>query len=314
MKAKINRGVLAGGIDSHTFHSFEALKYWVEQFGRDNLYNVVEMYQGCGTKGAEEYRSLCKKFGLKTIYIPGVPLKLQNLDLSSTNEEVRCKAVQAVQKGIDDAYAFGAFKCLLICGGPVQQNADEQECYQRLFQSLCEIFQYVKEEEGEYGYSMRIGMEPFSREREPYFFLGPTDLTLRLLKKLEELGYCLEITYDLAHYYLLEEDVVESFRKLMPYITHIHLSNCVMGHPENPLEGDKHPLFGVPDSCVDEEVLNWWMQAVVKSGFFEQKEEVTISYEVITGKDQIPMEVYKESNEVYERVLKNADLLGKRGA
>ncbi len=307
MGKKVKTGVLLGALDNSTFKDGKKLIGLAKKIAEDRKYNSFEFYIKDASEIGEKYKSICREYQMETIFIPGVPLKLLGLDLSSTDETIRAAAEKTVIESLRCAFDLKASVSTIICGGPYKGDEDEKR-YNNLMKSLKNIFAARDELSTFYNMTMEIEAEPFSTKRDPFFFWGNTDLTQRIISELEGEGYHLRICYDMAHFCLLEENLLDSFKMLMPYIYHIHLSNCVMDDPLNKLYGDKHPMFGVEGSRIGERELIDFLTGVKKLGFFEDNKDITISYEVITGQGQEPLYIYEEENKIFFRVLKEIGL------
>lgn len=304
---KVKTGVLLGALDNSTFKDGRKLLRWAEKIAKEGKYNSFEIFINDISEMCEAYRSICRASQMETIFIPGVPLKLLGLDLSSTDEAVRSVAEKEVIDGIRSAFELNAGVSTIICGGPYNGDEDEKR-YHNLIKSLKNIFAARDKLSEQYNTTMEIEAEPFSVNRDPFFFWGQTDMTKRIISELEAEGHHLRICFDMAHFCLLEENLLESFQILMPYIYHIHLSNCVMDDPTNKLYGDKHPMFGVKGSRIGEKELVDFLTGIKELGFFDDNKDITISYEVITGQGQDPLYVYEEENKIFFHVLKETGL------
>lgn len=108
--------------------------------------------------------------------------------------------------------------------------------------SLCEIFEFIKDNK----LNIRLAIEPLDQFAHKKNVIGSLDFTLRLIKKLESLGYNENnfiLTFDTAHVALNEDDFEETIMKLSKYIYKLHFADAVLDKNQKEY-GDYHMNFG----------------------------------------------------------------------
>ena len=93
----------------------------------------------------------------------------------------------------------------------------------------------------------------------------------------------------MAHIPLMRETMESAVRGAAETISHIHLGNNIVSNPKNPMYGDKHVPFGVPESAYAESDVAILLKLLKENGYL-QKEPCTVSFEVrpkegVSGRD-----------------------------
>jgi sugar phosphate isomerase/epimerase len=117
----------------------------------------------------------------------------------------------------------------------------------------CDAYIRSIEEAAEYaekrGYAINLLLEPGDSKVQSFQMLGPTELVVETTKRIRANYRNYALTMDVAHIREDGEDVMSSLKQTLPWCSHIHLCNCVMDDPANPLYGDKHVDFDCPGAC-----------------------------------------------------------------
>lgn len=109
-----------------------------------------------------------------------------------------------------------------------------------LWGQACKSFEEIGTGIG--GNGPEITLEFFNDEGEPELAVGKVPFVRKLYEQTQGCG--IGITFDTSHVAQMGTDVETSFASLAPWIRHLHLANSVSANRNNPLFGDKHPLFG----------------------------------------------------------------------
>jgi len=162
-------------------------------------------------------------------------LQKKGLSLCDVDGRDRDIAVGAVLEQLDLAADCSASSIGLWSGpdpGP-ELRKDATSSFIRSLRMIC------REAEG---HGLRIVVEPFDREAHKKGLIGPSAELADVIWTLE--GACCAC-WDVGHLVLGGEDPLRSFRNLRPYVSHLHLSNCILD-PAHPDFGDRHLPPGEP--------------------------------------------------------------------
>jgi sugar phosphate isomerase/epimerase len=122
-------------------------------------------------------------------------------------------------------------------------------------------------------------LEPFDREFDRRFLLGPTTECVALIESMRPENDNLYVQLDLAHIPLMGERFDEAVYACGRYIGHVHLGNCVMKDRADPFWGDKHPPIGYPGGEIDNAALAAALRCLRKSGYLNPQHRGSISIE-----------------------------------
>lgn len=207
----------------------------IEKIYREKVFQCVEIYFE-GTKEEEqEIKSSLSGVGLTAVYLGGLPIKRDGIDLSAEEEEKRKNSVLICKKHIDHAISMGCKK-MVVASGPIWKvNRNSEKVVEQMRRSLEELDFYCM------GSNLQISLEPFPVKTPPCMAIGGNEIVKNIFKgsNFRNIG----ITFDTSHFIQLGEDLEESFGSLKPWIHHLHLANCVMKDTSSALYGDQHPLF-----------------------------------------------------------------------
>lgn len=154
------------------------------------------------------------------------------INLNSTDNEVRTKAIELVKKEIDLASRRG-IRRLGVCSGPDPGPEGRSEEKALLAESLEEICKYAAER------GVGIFLENFDRDWDRKLLMGPTAESVDVVERVRRNCSNLSIMWDLSHAPLLGEtpEVLDSARDVLG---HIHIG-CAKKVGEKYL--DTHPVF-----------------------------------------------------------------------
>ena len=140
-------------------------------------------------------------------------------------------------------------------------------------------------------------MEPIDYDVDKCFLLGRLEACCECVRKWQENGLNLGILLDMGHIPLLHETLQSAVEKTAPLLRHIHLGNCILKNPENPLYGDKHPGWGAIDGEYDESHGVEYIRQLYRAGYFHRGAPQTVSFEMrpLPGMDAEETLVYLNS-------------------
>lgn len=234
----MKKGICLTAVYPQAMYDCGILKELLEKVADQGIFNCVEFYFE-GTAGEEEeIRKLLEKRNLCSVFLAGFPMKRDGVDITSPEERIRRKSVEFCRRMYERCQGLGAGK-MLIVSGPAWKEKDGQALMGQACKSLEEIGTGIG------GDGPEITLEFFNEEGEPELAVGKVPFVRTLYEQTQGCG--IGITFDTSHVAQMGADVKTSFASLAPWIRHLHLANSVSVNRNNPLYGDKHPLFGVKD-------------------------------------------------------------------
>ena len=268
----------------HFLNAIRALKNY-------DIDSIEFYYKGNDRKTIKEYLIF---HNIKTIYLGAMAAKQKNLNLSSTNKELREESVQEMKKCIDDAYFYGS-KSLLINSGRSPDNREDEIAYEYLKKSLEELLKYIDVSAKDY--KLNLTLEPGDTRVDSFSLIGNTDLAIKLVREIREKYKNFGLTMDTSHLRQLNEKPLNSIKKAFPYCNHIHLANCIVKDKTSNLYGDKHPEFGIEGGEISVEELKNILEAIKE---IYEGSELMVGLEIICRKED-----YKEEINYFKNIMKN---------
>lgn len=203
----------------------------------------------------------------------GQPLLLTTgLNINHLDPFERQKAINALKKGIDEAYEINA-KGFSFLAGHYQEETKEQS-FEALISSTRELCQYAATKG-----NMPILCEVFDYDIDKKSLIGPVNLVRRyadiITKEFDNFG----LMVDCSHIPMLHETFEENLLPIKEYIKHAHMGNTVI-KPGCPGYGDLHPRFGFPNSENNVKELAEYLQILLNIGFLSKEKRPIVSFEV----------------------------------
>ena len=180
----------------------------------------------------------------KSYAVLGLMLDKFSLGSLADNEQAIARMLLADQ--IEVAAASGAASFAFASGLDVAQP--DRPAARAKFAELCVwLCRQLKQ------HGMIALLEPFDRDVDRKYLLGPTRECVELIESLAPEVDNLKIQLDMAHVALMGESFDKSIRAAADpgYLAHVHLGNCVKGDRADPLFGDRHPPIGYPGGEID---------------------------------------------------------------
>ena len=205
-------------------------------------FGFFERVQTVGIPYPAERRGIAdyvKREGKPLTYTLARVLNDNDLNLSGLDDALRRKSVAKVAEYLDNACEAGASTVALI-SGPVPGDGNRSRALVQLELSMHEIIV----ESGKYE-NLKIVIEPLDIDAHKKNTLGTTPEAVQLCEILAGQGACLSLCMDTAHVLLNRETLIDALRIAKPYLSELHLCNCVTD-PAKPFFGDQHIPFGPP--------------------------------------------------------------------
>lgn len=234
----------------------------IERVKNLELFQCVEIY----FEGTEEEKMAVRRAlndaGLTAVYLGGLPIKRDGIDLSSESENRRQKSVEACKRHMEHAVHLGCSKIVIASGPDWKKDGCQAKITEQMRKSLEELDLYCEDS------GLQICLEPFPVITEPWLAVGGSRLVRDIFQgsAFGQVG----ITFDTSHFSQLGEDLEESFRLLKPWVCHVHLANCVMQDKTSPLYGDKHPLFSQEGGDLRLERVRSYYQKLLRERMLEK--------------------------------------------
>jgi sugar phosphate isomerase/epimerase len=127
---------------------------------------------------------------------------------------------------------------------------------------------------------LRIEVETFDYDIDKCSLLGPHDLAARVAAAIRRDHSNFGILIDQSHFPLQHLTIDDAVDPVLPYLTHVHIGNCVMGNKEMPAYGDQHPRYGIEHGMNDVPELTAFLGKLLEAGFLNASDPPIVSFEV----------------------------------
>ncbi|MFW6281785.1 MAG: sugar phosphate isomerase/epimerase family protein [bacterium] len=240
----------------------------------DDFFQAVEITWIKDQKQKEKVKKMLKTSHMKVYYGAQPRLLTQDLDLNSSSEEERKKAVATIKEGVDEAVELGAEAIAFLSGKNV--TADKRkEATDRLIASINEICQYAKEKDEDLG----VTLEVFDYDIDKKALVGPAEIAREVAQEVRKDHNNFGLMADLSHLPLLHEGPEASLLPIKEYLVHVHIGNCILDE-SHPAYGDSHPRFGLKAGENDTEEVIEFLKVLMDIGYLDGREAKTVSFEV----------------------------------
>ena len=251
-----------------------------ERIAEEGFFRNVEI--GDVADGGDRRRigEIIRDGGLSLSYWLTLPLAVEQLNLSSTDESLRTKSVERVTALMEHAAECGA-KRLGLTSGPDPGGDLRAPATEQLYRSFGELCPAADRSGG-----MDVMLEPLDRQAHKNALLGPmpesVDFIGRIRRDHSNIGIC----WDAAHMALCGEDLGESLTMARDIIFQIHLSNAVLDRAD-PAFGDNHMQIGRPGFLTLDGISQLLRQGT-RIGLFGNNGGVRVAVEVRTAEGGDP--------------------------
>lgn len=236
---------------------------------------------------------------MDAIFLGGLPCVREGHFLNASGT-TRTAAVDFVKTLIDQAAEFDAL-ALLVLSGPDPGGAERESSRLNLLTSLRELAVYAHDVSPD----LRLRVEHADRSTHRHQLIGPTTEALQLLEALAADGIAVDLNLDLSHILQLGESPQETLQMTRTVCRHLHLSNCILADPSNPLFGDCHPPFAYPGSEVGRSELVRVIRSLESQGYLTDPEMV-IGVEVVPLPLSDPWETLDQAVEFVNQAFADA--------
>jgi sugar phosphate isomerase/epimerase len=237
----------------------------------DTAFGAVEIAPPKDPVIRAKARDLLAASQLQVVYLPILPIIIEGLGIADEDAGKRKAALDKLKSLLDEAIEFNA-PMAMVTGPKDPGIAGREAATARLIEDLRELCDYADAKAK--GRRLFITLENFDRDIEKKRLIGPTVEAAALADAVDRGNFGL--TIDLSHLPLISETPAHALKAAGRHLIHAHIGNCVVDHPESPLQGDFHPRFGHPLGCNDlPEVIeyleqlnavNFWYNAKARLG------------------------------------------------
>lgn len=261
----------------------------------DEDFEAVELTTNFDPREVATIDALVRGTGYRLVLSGGSIFLKEGWDLSSPDAEVRQRAQAKVKEMFESAASLGA-DAILVFSGPDVGEELRPAAMDAFQSSIVTLSDYAGQRHGPD--APQIQIETFDRDLAVRRLVGPSGEAAQLMASVKRDGGGAGLTIDLSHIHQQGENPEAVPDKLGEFLTHVHLSNCVIDDPQHRLYGDQHPPFGWPGSRVGRVELARFLKALERSGFFGRSfrgERPIISLEVKPPPGANPYQVLAEA-------------------
>lgn len=237
----------------------------------DTTFGAVEIAPPKDPAVRAKARDLLAQSQLQVVYLPILPIIIEGLGIADEDAGKRQAALDKLKSLLDEAIEFNA-PMAMVTGPKDPGPAGREAATARLVEDLQALCDYADAKSKQR--RLFITLENFDRDIEKKRLIGPTVEAAALADAVDRSNFGL--TIDLSHLPLINETPAHALQTAGRHLIHAHIGNCVIDHPESPLQGDFHPRFGHPLGCNDlPEVIefltqlnavNYWQNAKARLG------------------------------------------------
>ncbi|MBF0696572.1 sugar phosphate isomerase/epimerase family protein [Actinomyces bowdenii] len=270
----------------------------VAEIVEDEFFDEIEITRVNDQAERDAVKGLLASSGM-TVGFGAQPYILKGkLDLNSTNEEERSKAVDTLKSAIDQAYEVGAGK-LGFLSGPRPPAQDRERALELLADSIIELGRYAKSKG-----DLVLSLETFDDSTDKKALIGTNRLACELAYEVRKAIPDFGLMVDLSHLPMQGETIRQALSATEEFINHAHIGNCVIRDTQDPAYGDLHPHFGHPKGENNVPQVRDFLRGLLDIGYLREDapERNVVAFEVQPLGDQRAAVIIAEA----KRVLREA--------
>lgn len=259
----------------------------IKKIAADPFFSLIEIAHIEDENIREEVNKILTAANIRVSFGAHPAIFGGRLNINSTDDEVRGKSVDILEKLIDEAYQMDAESFVFVSGPRSEKDSMESQL-EMIKLSINKLCSYNQKKAEEYGKKpMDMILETFDhRTFAKNRLIGPTDISVRLARSIREEFKDFGLLLDLSHLPILGEDYKDSLVKAKEYIKHIHIGNCILKDKEHAAYGDEHPRFCIKQGEIFIAELAGFLKTLNEIGYLSNPKN-TISFEVkpLAGED-----------------------------
>lgn len=270
----------------------------VAEIVEDEFFDEIEITRVNDQAERDAVKGLLASSGM-TVGFGAQPYILKGkLDLNSTDEEERSKAVDTLKSAIDQAYEVGAGK-LGFLSGPRPPAQDRERALELLADSIIELGRYAKSKG-----DLVLSLETFDDSTDKKALIGTNRLACELAYEVRKAIPDFGLMVDLSHLPMQGETIRQALSATEEFINHAHIGNCVIRDTQDPAYGDLHPHFGHPKGENSVPQVRDFLRGLLDIGYLREDapERNVVAFEVQPLGDQRAAVIIAEA----KRVLREA--------
>ena len=246
-----------------------------------------------GSKRSKEEISLLRSSGKVINYNIGDRSGEEAMFYTTSDSKALAETKDKLRREIEAAVESGCSKIVMGSGDDYPEARNDAK------KRLRDLFFEVKEM---IPCDVILTLEPADRNVDKHYLFGPIDETTEFVKSLKDDGFSnLGILIDMSHLPLIGSSIDEAIKISAPYLEHIHLGNCIVKNPNNPMFGDKHVPWGFPESEYDRKDVDKIMAVLANYGYI--KDKCTISFEMLPIEGKTGLESLREFIKIFDAAL-----------
>lgn len=209
--------------------------------------------------------------GKRVVYTTPLLHAVRGADPSSPDPAQRRAALRLALEHLDLARAFGAQQLTVVSG--FDPGAAARPEHLRAFaEFLCAVCAEAA--------PLPVAIEPMDRTIDKRAVVGPTSDAAAVIDRVRAEGHAnAGLLIDTGHLPLMGETIQQALEATGDRLQHVHLANCLLRDPSDPLYGDKHPPFEYPGGELGRAELNGLIAALDEFGWFHRPQP-TLSFEI----------------------------------
>lgn len=259
----------------------------------DVAFGAVEIAPPKDPAVRKQARDLLAASKLTVVYLPVLPILLEDLGIGSADADKRAFAMARLRGLLDEAIEFDAPMAMIMAPRDVAV-AERPAALERFWADVQALCDYADAQATRT--RLNITLENFDRDVEKKRLIGPSVEAAAFADSVDRANFGL--TIDLSHLPMLRETPAQALRAAGRHLIHAHIGNCVIDHPQSKLFGDFHPRFGHPEGVNDlPEVIEFLKQLNAVDFFAKARQRLGCT-------PVVSMEI-RQSDESSEAVLAN---------
>lgn len=267
----------------------------IKKIAEDEFFTAIEIGWIKDKSERERVKKLLATSHLSVAYGAQPRLLTQGLNLNSSDNAERKKAIDEIKQAIDEAEFLGA-KSIAILSGKRPTSLEEIEEGKKIFtEVLFELCEYAQNK------GLNFTLEVFDFDVDKCALIGTSEEAGHLAKNIRKHFENFGLMMDLSHLPLVRERAYLALHNVADYLSHAHLGNCVVKDKSHPAYGDMHPRFGCEGGENDVSQVVDFLQALFEVGFLSEhkNEPPIVSFEVKPIGEEEPEVVIANAKRVF---------------
>lgn len=252
-------------------HPAENVADSIRRFAQDAFFDAIEVKTFQNETERKASQKILDESHLTVAYGAQPTLLGTKLNPNDLNEQNRQQTEAKLMNCIDEAVEVGATSLAFLAGQWTEETRAEQLA--QLVKTVGNLCDYGQQK------GILIELELFDSDLDKKSLIGPAPLALKLAEEVRMKYNNFGLLVDLSHFPTMHESTQFVIQVLKPYITHLHIGNCVVKAGAD-YYGDTHPRFGFPNGSNDVTELVDFFEVLRAEGFFNATDPYILSFEV----------------------------------